>query len=32
MAQSVIEGVYVKRANGLGQGSQVEDRVRIVWG
>jgi hypothetical protein len=31
MLQSVVEGVYVKRANGPGQGSRVEDRVRILW-
>jgi hypothetical protein len=29
--QSVVEGVYVKRANRPGKGSRVEDRVRIVW-
>ena len=31
LLQSVIEGVYVKRANRPGKGLRVEDGARIVW-
>jgi hypothetical protein len=31
LLRSVIEAIHVKRANRPGQGSRVEDRVRVVW-